>query len=192
MKKIAIAGASVALAAMPMAGVFAVDWTDQFTTNIQDACTVVRATTAHPSGEASSWTTDSQDATKDTFAIGAVTNGQTKADFAHSSFKVSCNKDKGYTLSVGTAGFTRTEAAPTGVTVDTWAYNAGGLADNGSSWTLAATGDVTGQNLASNIISQTARSTVDEIEVSYSLKVGATQQPGNYTASAAYTLTPNS
>ncbi|MBR2795885.1 hypothetical protein IKE13_02455 [Candidatus Saccharibacteria bacterium] len=186
MKKALIAGAaSVALAAMPVVGVFATDWTDQFTLSINDSCTIIRKTDeAHGTGE--TWTTDSQDTTKDTFAIGQVYNGETKNNFASSNFTASCNKDNGYSLTVATQGFTR-NTSPSGV--DTWAYNAGGLASTGSSWTLAATGDVVSQDLTNNIITSTSRSTVDDINITYSLKVGDTQQPGTYNASAAYTLT---
>ena len=106
MKKLAIAGASVALAAMPVVGVFAaptLSHTDTLNLNIAKVCTFGTVTsgaandddaTTHglgannPTGGA--WTNDSYSAN--------VAVGNTYAALATTTFTVRCNNADGYTV----------------------------------------------------------------------------------------------
>lgn len=117
MKKIAIAGASVALAAMPVVGVFA-DSTnvgshvDTLSLNITSVCTLGTLaangdanqstdSTTHGDNTTGSWTTTTaaSGATGATDTMSAtVVNGQAYAGIGTTTFTVKCNNGTGYQL----------------------------------------------------------------------------------------------
>ena len=192
MKKALIAGAaSVALAAMPIAGVFAADTTtvkeDTLTLSIAEVCTFTRNATAHGTG-ADNPTGGAWGASNNTYSASVAIN-TSYAALATSSFDIACNDPDGYQVTVGTTGFTAT-----GVSGDdyAWAYAAGGSlsTDGQSMWTLDS-GSAAGKNLANNIVlKRTAMPAggTDSFTVTYGAYVDNNQPAGTYTATASYTF----
>lgn len=122
MKKIAIAGASVALAAMPLVGVFAEDnltQTDTLRITISDVCslgytsegqtpTVDVPTPTHANGDGS-WGTE---ATANTLSKNMITGTNTQ-NLGKTTLAVYCNNENGYSITASGAG------SLTGVSNDT-------------------------------------------------------------------------
>ena len=210
MKKALIAGAaSVALAAMPMAGVFAdsVNGTiygspivDTLTLNTTEVCTLSRASAAHPGDTAANWTATTGEgvgASDQTYAQD-VEAGQQYNGIAHSTFQVACNNAVGgYAVTVDTTNFvtgTQTQEQ------STWQYSGtGAYASGASSWYLTSSAKVTGEApnqtpvaiATGNQVWSVAAGTpvgTETFTITYNAYPIISQPQGSYTATATYTL----
>ena len=200
-KMIAAGAASLALAAMPVVGVFALDGsvgnsgvlTDKLVLTIQDNCAFSRGTVTadddpdvkHTSGiSGGSWATDSENTDLDVFTAD-VQNGRVYDGIATSNFKVVCNNLQGYQVTVNPSGFTTTQISG----AESWNYNGGAYAGTGSSWYITSShagASLTGDN---RVVATEASSTQgSDITVTYNVKVSPTQQAATYNATAAYTF----
>ena len=196
MKKslIATGAASLALAAMPMAGVFAQDLsvTDTIQITVNSACTIDETTTD----------TDGLD-TKDTTYAATVANGA-QADFSgtHSgnhAFHVSCNAPGGWSFSATPTDLTGYTASNKSTTnsdsiafVTPTSYTHTGTSGQ---WTaeIASTGQTVTQPTAAGtattvINAQNAQAANVEITSTYSAYVGTETSAGFYEGTIAYTL----
>ena len=196
MKKslIATGAASLALAAMPMAGVFAADTsvTDTIQITVNSACTI-----------AESSTTDGLD-NKDTTYADTVANGaETTFNGTHTgthAFHVSCNAPGGWSFSAtpsnltgytdsgkGTSNSDSINFAASGSYVSTGAagdWTATITAPAGITVTQPATAGV-----ANTIISETGAQAANvEITAAYKAYVGTETSAGFYEGTIAYTL----
>ena len=179
MKKLAIAGASLALAAMPVAGVFAADpaavtVTDNLTLNINESCTFKTGATGLN--------------LSDTINAGA----QTTWSNSNHEFVVECNS-KSYTVSAVATDLTNSAATAHGTI--TYVANADynehvASIGNDGEWTAVVTG-ATGSGAisktSSTIKSGNATST-DTFSVAYKAFAGTAQNQGAYTGTVTYTL----
>ena len=195
MKKLVITGASLALAAMPVVGVFAADGnlttTDTVQVTIDSACSL----TATGAGTYST----------------TLTNGTASSDLGSTSINIKCNDAGGWMVNaIGantstTAGATATDMAPdaagktpiaTGTTLDgsvsNWAMKltagTGAYAPTivegyddyhavpGAANTKVASGATTDQTTGSTFTTN------------YKVAVSPTQQQGTYTGKVTYTL----
>ena len=194
MKKLAIAGASVALAAMPVVGVFATDIatvTDTLQITVDAACSI-NAVTA---------TTGSDDTTYSANVLNgkiAAFNNNSKHDFS-----VVCNNNAGWKVTAGTPN----DLAGTGSNAHVIDYKAEALpaadsADDGQ-WMAVATGssvpataegngiaDATGHiKTTGGIIATEAHSTNGStFTVTYGAYVGTKTAADTYTGTIGYTL----
>lgn len=208
-KMIAAGAASLALAAMPVVGVFATNGsvnnngvlTDKLVLTIADNCTFSRGTVASASNKhtvnsetapipdtsvtSGGWTTDGTNTDMDVFTA-AVLNGQSYTGMATSNFNVICNNVNGYQVTVNPSAFTNTSS----ITADAWDYNAGDYADGDvSSWYITSNGEgqsMTGTNRI--VAKKTSATNGSDITVTYNVKVSTTQQAATYNATAAYTF----
>ena len=184
MKKALIAGAaSVALAAMPVLGAFAVDdtVTDVLTVTIEKSCTLTRTGTA---------------ATGDNAATSAAYNGGTYSgtmlagqlkDLGTSSFTVNCNDTAGYTVT-GTFG-TLTDAGGDEIT-----YKTSAAAANDGKWSALVTGGAAAYVTSGQTVKTSDSETPaagDTFTVKYSVGTLNNQPYGVYTnaSAAVYELT---
>ncbi len=171
MKKSLVAGAAAfAMAALPVAGVFAADpapIVDTLTVQIGEACTFQRGDTG------------------DGTYTKSLNLGQLDAAFGSSNFVVICNNATGYVVNAeftSLAGpgeaITYSQTTPTAGS-GTWTANAGAQ-DN-----MAATNAVLLENAG------VTSSAGDTAAVTYKVSVRNNQGKGNYTGTATYTLTQN-
>lgn len=175
MKKQIFAGAaaSLALAAMPVAGVFAtsitpVEVTDTLTLNIDVACTLVRT------GGSSSLTAAPK--------IGEV------ATIGTSTFTVDCNNASGYKVSAtfGTFG-SGTSAINYSATIPTAEDNT-----TAGTWTAIVGSNTTGIAATNGTLmtanAPTADSNAQSATVTYKVRINDNQAAGAYTTTAVYRL----
>ena len=235
MKKTLIAGAaSVALAAMPVVGVFATapingsPIVDTLNITVSDACSFSRKVSAvpdttpveydagHPAGDvngmtSAAWaegtvaagdltggkinnTTVAVGSDKDTFSASVVA-GNDYDEFAKSAFNVTCNNATGGYKVTADAG----NLVGAGSNI---AYNAGEYASSGSSYFF--TSEITDETPTAGSTIGTlpivwrhetfgtdsaAKLASDNFEITYSLRVDASQAVGTYTGSVVYVLT---
>ena len=199
MKKsiIAAGAASAVLAAMPIAGVFAVDFTDTLNLTIDNVCTFTRQTVAHTDG-VGAWgndgkeetTNDAADTLYATVTNGTVYDGETgnSGVLGSSAFNVTCNNNKGYSVAVNASALTATGVSTTDFA---WPYAAGGtLTTNtdASSWTISSNGEGAAMNTGT-VATKGAPTNGTNFTVTYKAFVDSTQPAGTYTATAEYTMT---
>lgn len=195
MKKslIAAGAASLAVAAMPIVGVFAADGTmtqtDTVVVTVDTACSLATSNTTNANYTA-------------TIANGAARAGENP--IAGSTLTVTCNDNGGWQISAVGAG-TGTSVAhmdasteadddiPTGTTLDGtvsgWAFKVAGNAgsavqgsyDNYSE--VPTTAVVVAKNAAS-----AATTTTATVTASYGVSISPTQEAGTYTGKVTYTL----
>lgn len=196
MKKslIATGAASLALAAMPMAGVFAQDLsvTDTIQITVNSACTI----------DETDMSTDGLD-TKDTTYAATVANGE-EADFSGThngshAFHVSCNAPGGWSFSAtptNLAGYTASNKSTSNNDsipfVASGSYTATGTAGQWTA-TIASTGQTVTQpstaGSANVVINATNAQAADvEITSAYQAYVGTQTSAGFYEGTIAYTL----
>lgn len=202
MKKLAIAGASVALAALPIMGVFADDTSvvDTIQITVSDTCTIVEAST-----------TDGLD-NKDTTYAATLSNGQ-ETSFAsvHSGnhlFTVNCNDKDGWSFSATPTDLTGYVAANNSTTngdsiafIASSGYTAAVNNHEGTDgvWTatISATGLPSGVTIAqpstagssNTIITATgAQAGGVEITADYQAYVGTETAAGFYEGTITYAL----
>ena len=184
MKKLAIIGASAALATLPVVGVFAAEdvktATDNISVEVAETCTFESA---------------SPTLTKDvTFNLSA---GEKKEDEAGSTFKINCNDAGGWELKAkGGSGTTLTgSGAGTGSPIATGSTLSGGTSAWGMKIT-SETADVQGGYSAlkevpasDTIVAQKTEATDEaEVKTSYSVYIAGDQPADTYTGSVVYTL----
>ena len=186
MKKALIAGAaSVALAAMPMAGVFAADitLTDTLNVTVNEVCTMTQ------SGVATSPATYASN----TYAK-TMTSGET-ATLGTTSLLVKCNNPSGYKIKgtfANLAGQKSSENSTTnGDSIEYAATLAAGkwTAYLGSSETGITSAEAT--NIASTNASGDTETGVT-YSITYKVQTTDSQTAGFYTGTATYELTKNS
>lgn len=177
MKKLAIAGASLALAAMPLAGVFAVDSTvtDVLTVTVEKSCTLTRTGVAATGADYNAGTYSR------TMIAGEL------QDLGTSTFTISCNDTAGYDV-IGTFGTLTSEHS------DEITYKTSAAAANDGKWSALVTGGeaayITSGNAVKSSTSQTP-SGGDSFTVKYSVGTASDQPFGTYTnaSAAVYELT---
>ena len=197
MKKLAIAGASVVLAAMPVVGTYAAQnsFTDTLTVTVNGGCTLQNSqdTTA---GDY----THSNRTFSDTIAAGTV--GYLNADSTGAAttgsgnVKLSCNSTDGtktWTVNVAVSGLTdsninKTIAGGDAIngTTSAWAIKANATGLSGT-----ATNNFADYRPASNgvFLSDVTSSTAITFNPSYRIYVAPNQDPGTYEGTATYTVT---
>lgn len=184
MKKLVIAGASVALAAMPVLGVFAADGNNAIVDNIEvtiDSACSVTATNA-----------------TNTYAVN-MSNSQLKSDIGSTTMNVKCNDNGGWKLNAAgtgpaadktvlqaSAGTDIVSGTATSGTTSNWAFKVAGdstvAAYQNFAEVPAAGTKVAEGNGATDMTNGT------EITTTYQVWISSTQQKGTYTGQVTYTL----
>ena len=190
MKKALIAGAaSAVLAAMPVAGVFAVGngetITDNFQVTIERTCAMTRKSSAeHTDGyDDTEWTTSG---TTDTMNINTITSGAVYS-LGSSTFNVICNGTNGYNVKSVITNFTNAAG-------DEIALGNTALGDTApttaSVWTVHNGTSLITNNGATVVKSKNSATTNagDDFTMTYKLGLKDGQASGTYTANIAYTL----
>ena len=169
MKKTLIAGAaSLALAAMPVVGVFAADpepVVDDITITVSETCTLTRTTG-----------TGIYTATMSTNALNASVGSST--------FTAVCNNATGFSVS----------ATPTALTGDGEAINYSATTPTAGSGTWTATKTEVAGNIAATggVLMSTSSTTTGMTEtVTYQVSTRANQAKGDYHGTMTYALTQN-
>lgn len=207
MKKLAIAASSVALAAMPVVGVFAVagDGTvvDNLSVTVQPSCSISGDGTESGTAPALTYTKSVN--------FGNITNG-TSDTADGSTMTVFCNDGSGwYVNAVGgnVTGTGQTAVSNLNGALNTSTPIAAGTATTGtaSSWAMKITkisGDVesdmttfaaapTSATKVAHSAKETSTTTSDQIKAEYQVYIGTAQEADTYTGSVTYTLVhPNS
>ena len=181
MKKLAIAGASVSIAALPVAGVFAATGTtvtDTVEVTVNSACTI-ESTNASNTYSAT------------------MTNGQLKSDFGSTTMSISCNDAAGWHVTAVGSGADKTDktainATGTGTDIATGTATSGAT----SNWAMKVTGSTaTGfttfaavPGSATDVAKSTVSTSQSEIVTTYQVFISATQQADTYTGQVTYTL----
>lgn len=200
MKKsiIAAGAASVALAAMPIVGAMAVNFTDVIKTTVGETCTFSRGTVASPTTThgTGTWTTDTADPTKDILTAATISL-DTETTIGTSNFKVVCNDPAGYQVTVGTNPL----ELPAHANTNSWNYNAGGAAPSpisASYWYLTSSDPAADLSANQNIVAKKTVATAaagEDFTVTYKAYAKTGQDAGTYSADVTYTfadLGPNS
>lgn len=199
MKKLAIAGASVALAAMPVVSTFAVTngqtITDTLDLTIENTCAMTVANggrTAAASVIANGAWGDA-DATGNATFTGTVVNNHLYTEFASTAFTLFCNDKDGYQVTVSASDFEK--EGITSTADYKWPYTKGStgtaatLSSSASQWTLSSDGE--GADLANDVIAKRTTSlpvggTIATVK--YSAFVDSGQPAETYEAKAVYTF----
>ena len=187
MKKsiLAAGAASVALAAMPIVGAMAVDFTDTIKVNIADTCEFTRdTTTPHPAVASESW--NPTGTTTDTLtAVTVPLNKET--EIARSKFHVVCNDVDGYQVTVAASVLEKPATTTPVSAVATMAYN---NATSGTAGTWRLTSDGVGQNIGTGdkVIYENTTTPGRDFTIAYYVQPAAAQAAGTYTGTAAYTF----
>ncbi len=195
MKKLAIAGASLALAAMPVVGVFAADGNTTTTDTVQVTIDTACSLTATGAGTYST----------------TLTNGTASSDLGSTSINIKCNDAGGWMVNaIGantstTAGAGATDMAPdaagktpiaTGTSLDgsvsNWAMKL--TASEGAYAPTIVTGydqyhavpGAADTKVVSGVT--TDQTTGSTFTTNYKVAVSPTQQQGTYTGKVTYTL----
>ena len=174
MKKTLLLGAaSVAMAALPMAGIFAdTEFTDNVSITVSASCSLSRS-------------------------VGGGTYSATLAPNAAntnvgtSTLSAACNQPKGYKVTLTATALTNTT-----VTTYTIPYSTTTPAAGTAAWTVTQGASSATTNIASGgtVMSTTAAdtsSTATTQQVTYKASTSATQAQGTYSGTAKYTLTAN-
>ena len=194
MKKsmIAVGAASVALAAMPVVGVFA-SHTDTVQVEIETACTVSLKTGGHAAGAvgavATTWNSNT--------LSGSMKNGTYSENYGSTTLSVTCNDDAGFNVS----------ATPTALTAGTVEDGSGhkltipvgsNIDGEHSAWSFKVTSvDASLGNNATAWQTGTSSSIVDandpvsggEFTVTYGASIDSTQPADTYTGTITYGVT---
>lgn len=181
MKKIAIAGASVALAALPVVSVFAdtTSVTDTVKVTVDASCTLGVEAGATPATE-------------------TLANGANKQDIVGSKFKISCNDDGGWTLkAVGASegdSVTSMQGSVSGTSIPTGTDFTGATVSN---WGFKATGTKVTEGYdefkaipgtATAIAESDDPTSTEGVDITYAVGISPTQASGTYTGKVTYTL----
>ena len=182
MKKLAIAGSAVALAAMPVVGVFAADLTDTLSIEVQDNCALTYRSTAHTDGTGA-WSGNTLSA--------ELAAGSSDIALGSSAFNVICNNQAGWHVTAVASSLTaQTTASNRAIT------NASANADGSVYHFTPAKVDTTdstftvGSADAGNLVTMSAATDTSgkDFNVSYTTTIGATQAADTYQGTVEYTL----
>ena len=181
MKKLAIAGASAVLAALPVVGVFAAEGTtvtDTVEVTINSDCTITTTNAAN------------------TYSA-TMTNSQLKSDLGSTSMTINCNDAGGWHVTAvgsGADASDKTVMNATGSGTDI----ATGTATSGatSNWAMKVTGtDATGftsfaavPSSATDVATGSGSVSGGTLSTMYQVWISATQQADTYTGQVTYTL----
>ena len=177
MKKLIIAGsASLALAAMPMVGVFAADpaaLTDTLKITVNESCTFERGTGGSATFEK-------------TMAASAVDDA-----FGTNTFTSKCNNGLGYTVTGHFTDITEDDGLGTAITYGTTTPDSTHLGIWTAYKSTATAGNITND---SQILNTSAADPAGGTSFTVVYKVGLhdNQEQGNYTGTAQYTLAQKS
>ena len=179
MKKLAIAGASLALAAMPMAGVFAATTTvvDNISVGVKSSCQI------GTDGESSTQVSRSYSATNQLPGT-LVSFDDTTGTPASTPVAIKCNNSAGYTL-------TPTFTSLTNASSDAIAYDGTAVAEAGDGeWSAEYSLDAgTTKTLMTNNGVINGNSTMtDTYNFFYNVGLDENQPAGTYTGTATYLL----
>lgn len=212
MKKMLIATgvASLAVAAMPVVGVFAAGTdtrtvTDTLNVTVNDTCTMSNTYVAGSEGNA--WGTKATDTTGTYYADSntwtlTIDNNATATSPAH-TIAITCNKTNGWTLKAQNAASLSTNDSRN--PQDTIAYNtsaAQGVEGYYVNVTDAVDGTISTDNVtggkmndlnaaANTIFSKGSSTATASVKVSYTVGTSTTTEAGTYTGDVVYTLAPN-
>ncbi len=181
MKKIAITGISVALAAVPVAGVFAATGTtvtDTIEVTINSACTITTTNAAN------------------TYSA-TMTNGQLKSDLGSTQMTIACNDAAGWHVTAVGSGSdasnkTAMNASGSGTDIATGIATSGGT----SNWAMKVTGTgATGftsfaavPSSATDVATGSGAAADATLTTTYQVFISATQPAATYTGQVTYTL----
>ena len=180
-KSIIVTGAaSLAVAAMPVVGVFAdtTTVTDTVQVTINSACTITSSQAAN------------------TYS-GTMTNGQLKSDFGSTTMTINCNDAAGWHVTAVGSGADATDKTAMNAT-STGTDIATGTAQSGdtSNWAMKVTGTgATGfttfaavPSSATNVATGSGTVAAGTLTTTYQVFISATQQADTYTGQVTYTL----
>ena len=178
MKKLAIASASVALAAMPVLGVFAdntMTITDNISVTVSSSCTMATANGASTTVTGNSYT--------GSVAPGDLVTLGTGTGVDPTKIKIQCNANNGYTLTPTFSVLTNGTAA------HNISYSGSPEASAGSkTWTASyAKNSDAAKAFTTSAISGTSTMT-DTYTFSYKVGLSNDQATGTYTGTAQYVL----
>ena len=195
MKKLAIAGASLALAAMPVVGVFAeptpVSFTDDLTITVNPGCTIqeTTGTGGSPAGTHNDRSFAATIVAGDykVLRAGEAASGST----TEKAMEIICNStddSKQWTVSA-----TSINEGKLQVEGDTSKFIAGGVATSGatSTWAYSVDGGTNWNPVAATMATVktgTASTTATEFNPIYQVYVAPTQAAGQYKGSVTYTV----
>ena len=189
MKKLAIASASLALAAVPVAGVFAASTEGSFTDNL--TVTVEGGCTLEVSGGTPGTYADRAFSASITNGVAEVLNG-TEGGADASAMEVTCN------TTTPSAWHITATASNNGRLKFNDNYISGGIKDSGdvSTWAYSLDGTnwiaVPSEANAAITSGQTASGTPTEFNPSYRVYAALSQAPGTYMGSMTYTISMGS
>lgn len=184
-KKLVAAGmVAVALAVVPVLGAFASE-IDTVSVTVSASCTLARENYAsggvtnnqsHKNGADGAWSTTAGDNTLNT----TRTNGTVTTSLGTSQFKVVCNNNAGYKVTVGTTSLSVSGGSQTPIPNNT-TYSA-----TVSGWSPIVE---TVKKVNNDTVKTESTTTAGTIfEVGYGVGISATQAAGTYTGTATYTL----
>ena len=184
MKKLAIVGASAALAALPLMGVFAADGdvtgvTDNITVTVSPTCTLGTAA-------------------KEKQVSTSLTNGGHKDDLEGSTFTIACNDAGGWNLKAAgdTDGDSKNvlKGSSSGTNISTGTTIDG----SASAWAFKATGSGVLEDYSTNFAAIPASATKiaggsspvhdNSVTITYGVSVGMDQPADTYEGKVVYTL----
>lgn len=200
-KTLAIGAASVALAAMPIVGVFAGTQTstigDTLSATITTACTFLRYGTAGAAGQTGVTTGPSWDGTTSAAAADAAThvysatlNPTADVELGTSSFKAYCNAPSGFNVTVSTPDLSTGGSTPNTIPFSTTTPNA----TSGEGWTLAKHDGTLFTNTGADVNFMSASAPTDSSTAvtetaTYTVYTKSDTKSGTYTSDVVYTFT---
>lgn len=187
MKKLAIAGASVALAAMPVVSTFAVigdPLVDTLSIEVQDNCSLAYDSTTPHTNDVGTWSTNTLSA--------SLAAGASNQALGSSAFHVICNNQSGWHVTaVATSLNTITQGSDNRAITNKTANDDGSVyhytpakvdtTDTDFSVGAADAGNVATMNAATDTSGK-------DFTISYTATIGATQAADTYQGTVTYTL----
>jgi len=183
MKKALVAGAaSLALAAVPVVGVFAATTlTDTISVTVSDNCALSYGSTAHTAGDGT-WSSNTLSATR--------TNGTVTYNLGKTTMKAVCNNSLGYKVAVKTlnnltSGSNSIPAyAGTAYTASVSGWSPIQAPSSGT-----PTGTSTKYKQGDTVKTESAVTAGTEFSVYYGVGISSTQAAGTYSGTVVYELT---
>ena len=187
MKKLAIAGAALALAAMPVVSTFAAtSVTDKLTLTVSSTCQLGTVTPAAASGSMNEYTASGAPGETKDFAAVSVDS----AAAAATNIQINCNDADGYKI---TPSFTALKINGLEGASDSQDIPYGGAATPADkTWTaFYSKNNGTVTNFADTTPIQGTPTMSDTYTFSYKVHIGTNQAAGTYVGTATYTLAAN-
>lgn len=187
-KTLMIGTATLAMATLPVVGVFAATTqTDTVSITISDNCALAYGATAHTNGDGT-WSTNTLSATR--------SNGTVTYNLGKSNFNVVCNNGLGYKVAVKTLN---------NLTSGSYSIPAytGATSGSGSAYTASISGwspiqaptsgsptaTTTKYKQGDTVKTESATTAGSAFSVYYGVGISATQQAGTYNGTVVYELT---